>query len=168
MDNVPMEDNNVDAHDDGLDMLLQADHDEVMLGLRTNLQALRATMDHDGNPFDALSYIALTCNAIAVKNGFWDEAILDTPEGKVLNADARNFGEMIALVHSELSEALEAHRGSLKDDKLPQYDGVVVEAADAIIRLLDMAVAHNWPLLEAIIDKLIYNTTRPFKHGKKY
>ncbi len=49
----------------------------------------------------------------------------------------RNFGEMIALAHSELSEALEADRKDLMDDKLPQYHGTYVELIDAIIRQLD-------------------------------
>lgn len=49
----------------------------------------------------------------------------------------RNFGEMIALAHSELSEALEADRKDLMDDKLPQYHGTYVELIDNIIRTLD-------------------------------
>lgn len=46
-----------------------------------------------------------------------------------------NFPEKIALVHSELSEALEAHRNGLMDDKLPDRHGVEVELADACIRI---------------------------------
>lgn len=49
----------------------------------------------------------------------------------------RNFGEMIALAHSEYSEALEADRKDLMDDKLPQYHGTYVELIDGIIRTLD-------------------------------
>jgi len=48
----------------------------------------------------------------------------------------RNFGEVVALMHSELSEALEAHRKGLMDDKLPHRSGVEVEFADCIIRIL--------------------------------
>lgn len=54
---------------------------------------------------------------------------------------ARNFGEVVALMHSELSEALEADRKGLKDDKLPHRDGREVEFADCIIRILDTAAA---------------------------
>lgn len=53
----------------------------------------------------------------------------------------RNFGEVVALMHSELSEALEAHRKSLMDDKLPDRPGIEVEFADCIIRILDTAAA---------------------------
>lgn len=81
----------------------------------------------------------------------------------------RNFGEAIALMHSELSEALEAHRkkGGKLDDKIP-YDAVTVELADCMIRIFDWAGAHGLPLGDALIEKLKYNETRPPKHGKKY
>ena len=49
----------------------------------------------------------------------------------------RNFGELIALCHSELSEALEGHRKGLKDDKLPHRDMVEVELVDCLIRIFD-------------------------------
>lgn len=49
----------------------------------------------------------------------------------------RNFGEMLALAHSEISEALEADRKDLMDDKLPQYHGTFVELVDLMIRGLD-------------------------------
>jgi len=54
----------------------------------------------------------------------------------------RNVGEMIALMHSELSEALEAHRKDLMDDKLPMYHGIDVELIDCIIRCMDLLGAR--------------------------
>lgn len=80
-----------------------------------------------------------------------------------------NIGEKIALMHSELSEALEADRkGVTSDDKIPAYRGLEAELADAVIRILDFAGRHQLRLGEAVIEKLAYNTTRPFKHGKAY
>lgn len=51
----------------------------------------------------------------------------------------RNFGELMMLAVSELSEALEGHRKNLQDDKLPHRSMIEVELADCIIRLLDVA-----------------------------
>jgi hypothetical protein len=112
-----------------------------------------------------------------VSKGFWDEckvecAYVDEIGQTVTIPDfvpsKRNFGEFIALVHSELSEALEAHRKDLMDDKLPQYKGVDVELADAMIRILDWVGANDIPIMEILRAKLEYNKSRPFKHGKKY
>lgn len=72
----------------------------------------------------------------------------------------RNFGEVIALMHSELSEALEADRKDLMDDKLPHRKGVEVEFADCIIRILDTAEALGLDVAGAIIEKNRYNRQR--------
>lgn len=72
----------------------------------------------------------------------------------------RNFGEVVALMHSELSEALEADRKSLKDDKLPHRDGREVEFADCIIRILDTAAALGLDVAGAVIEKNRYNRER--------
>lgn len=72
----------------------------------------------------------------------------------------RNFGEVVALMHSELSEALEADRKGLMDDKLPDRDGREVEFADLIIRVLDTAAALGLDVPGAFILKNRYNQTR--------
>jgi hypothetical protein len=72
----------------------------------------------------------------------------------------RNFGEVVALMHSELSEALEADRKGLMDDKLPHRDGREVEFADCIIRILDTAAALNLDVAGAVIEKNRYNKQR--------
>ena len=72
----------------------------------------------------------------------------------------RNFGEVLALMHSELSEALEAHRKSLMDDKLPNRPGIEVELADCLLRIFDTASALGLDLAGAVIDKNRYNQTR--------
>ena len=72
----------------------------------------------------------------------------------------RNFGEVIALMHSELTEALEADRKGLMDDKLPHRDGREVEFADCIIRILDTAAACGLDVAGAIIERNRFNNVR--------
>lgn len=72
----------------------------------------------------------------------------------------RNFGELIALAHSELSEALEGHRKNLMDDKLPHRKMVEVELADCLIRIFDLAGAYNFDLEGAYREKRIFNKER--------
>lgn len=88
----------------------------------------------------------------------------------------RNFGEVVALMMSELAEALEADRKSLMDDKLPNRDGREVEFADLLIRVLDTAAALGLDVAGAVIAKNRFNITRADhqlanrkrKGGKKY
>lgn len=68
------------------------------------------------------------------------------------NPIARNFGEVIALMQSELSEALEADRKSLMDDKLTHRNGVEVELGDCFIRVGDTSVAREDDLPGAFIE----------------
>jgi NTP pyrophosphatase (non-canonical NTP hydrolase) len=93
-------------------------------------------------------------NHIATEKGWW--------KGE------RNEGELIALMHSELSEALEAmRRGNPPDDKIPEFSGVEAELADVIIRIMDMAASKGYRVGDAIVAKINYNKNRPYKHGGK-
>lgn len=121
-------------------------------------------------------------HACAEEHGWWEED--------------RNFGEMIALMHSELSEALEAWRdhdvltnvryeyvnpdGTKTVLYTPQFlypgnaseefgkpVGVASEFADVIIRILDTCERLQIPITRALLDKHRYNQTRPYRHGGK-
>jgi NTP pyrophosphatase (non-canonical NTP hydrolase) len=92
-------------------------------------------------------------HAIAVEKGWWDAE--------------RNNGEMIALMHSELSETLEALRQPHMSEKIPLYHAVEEELADVIIRIMDFAYQRNYNVPSAILAKIEYNKTRPVKHGGK-
>ena len=88
-----------------------------------------------------------------IKAGWWT----DLKTGKPLD---RNIGELLCLVHSEISEAMEGHRKGLQDDKLPHRPMLEVELADAIIRIMDMAGHLSMDLGGAIEEKLDYNKQR--------
>jgi NTP pyrophosphatase (non-canonical NTP hydrolase) len=102
------------------------------------------------------------CHSLAHAKGFWDNK-----EGRY-DYQSRNVGELIALIHSELSEALEGHRKDSMDDHLPNRKMLEVELADAVIRIFDMAGGLSLDIGGAIIEKLKYNLGRPDKHGKRY
>lgn len=84
-----------------------------------------------------------------------------------------NIGEKIALIHSELSEALEEVRKSHDLDEVyfkenGKPEGFSVELADAVIRIFDLCGTYNLDLERAIELKHEYNKSRPYKHGKKF
>lgn len=72
----------------------------------------------------------------------------------------RNKGELLCLIHSEISEAMEGERKDLMDDKLPHRKMAEVELADAIIRILDYSAAFGYDIHGAIDEKLAFNITR--------
>lgn len=72
----------------------------------------------------------------------------------------RNKGEMLMLMVSEISEAMEGERKSLMDDKLPHRPMAEVELADTMIRILDYAEAHGYDVGAAMAEKLAYNAKR--------
>jgi NTP pyrophosphatase (non-canonical NTP hydrolase) len=74
--------------------------------------------------------------------------------------DRRNVGELLCLVHSEISEAMEGYRKNLMDDKLPHRSMLEVELADALIRIFDIAGAHDLDLGGAIKEKREFNSKR--------
>ena len=83
----------------------------------------------------------------------------------------RNFGEQIALIHSEASELLDHHReGKMNepDAKVPEFTKAEIEAADIVIRTMCMSGAYGWRLGRAIEAKMAYNDVRPYRHGKAY
>lgn len=82
----------------------------------------------------------------------------------------RNPAEAIALIHSELSEALEALRTdpNQPDKHVPQMKNVEVELADAVIRIMDLSRAEGWDVGYAIVQKYLANRARPPRHGKRF
>ncbi|KKN83870.1 hypothetical protein LCGC14_0295230 [marine sediment metagenome] len=79
----------------------------------------------------------------------------------------RNFGESIALAHSELSEALEAWRVGTPAASTKKPEGWGIELMDCIIRILDLCAAYSLDADSLIRWKMNYNKTRPYRHGGK-
>lgn len=72
----------------------------------------------------------------------------------------RNKGELLALIHSEVSECLEGERKGLMDDKLPNRKMAEVELVDALIRILDYGAGFGYDLQGAFDEKMAYNLKR--------
>ena len=91
-----------------------------------------------------------------IEAGWWNDPIT----GKDLRDDPYVIATKLLLVISEISEATEAFRKDLMDDKLPHRKGVEVEISDAMIRLCDLAGALNLDVEGAIGEKRAYNSKR--------
>lgn len=111
----------------------------------------------------------------------------DTAKSKGWYKGERNKAELIALIHAELSEALEELRNghlpkeiyfkTVTESLEPQImggsmsgekpEGFPIEIADVIIRILDMCAYLEVDIEEAIKIKMEYNKTRAYRHGNK-
>lgn len=106
-------------------------------------------MDNKREKANVIDILAEKMHATAQEKGWWDEE--------------RNDGECIALMHSELSEALEKLR---KGDECSDEE-LAEELADCIIRILDYSCARGLNVGQALIEKMEENEDRPHKHGGK-
>lgn len=97
------------------------------------------------------------CYSLSYKSG-WHHNKAGEPID--INAEGQTPTKL-ALIHSEVSEAMEGYRKNLQDDHLPERKMFEVELADAVIRIFDLAGAHNLDLGGALAEKLIYNQKRP-------
>ncbi len=113
-------------------------------------------------PFGNANRLKNQCHQAAVESGWWRD--LNSGDDLTFHYGAetpkRNIGELLCLIHSEISEAMEGARKGIVDDKLPHRSMLEVELADAVIRIFDMAGGLNLDIAGAIEEKLAYNARR--------
>jgi hypothetical protein len=102
---------------------------------------------------EAIQAMVAECHGRAFNAGWYDNPLTGQPI-------ERNVGELLALVHSEVSEALEGHRKNLNDAHLPHRKMIEVELADTLIRIFDLAGYMKLDVGGAYHEKLLYNETR--------
>lgn len=126
------------------------------------------------NVCKGLNALAAECHRIAKDHGWWD--------------NPPSFGETVVMCHAELSEAVEEYRdgnpaayvtrfnglgGFYPVEDMSEWEpeekpeGVAVEMADCLIRLLDWFGANGLDVEEIVRRKCAYNETRTYRHGNK-
>lgn len=119
---------------------------------------------HPNELADAIDLLVEACHSASLNAGWWYDLKTDIDLRRHA-CERTRFGmalvaEKLCLIHSEVSEAMEGHRKDLVDEKLPEFDAVTVELADACIRIFDLAGALGLHLGEALVAKMAYNAQR--------
>jgi NTP pyrophosphatase (non-canonical NTP hydrolase) len=117
-----------------------------------------------------LTELAIDVAKANMDKGFWNKR--QNLKECLFNRDAQlELIEALALIMTEAAEAIESVRKNLnwsedKDHHLPHRTNLETELADIMIRCLDLAGGLNIDIGQVVWEKLEYNSTRPYLHGK--
>ena len=116
---------------------------------------IRCRIAEATNEAESINRLAAEIHQNAVDHGWWD--------------DERTLGDIIALCHCELSEAIEAYRDGMKFVEVidGKPEGIAVEMVDCMIRIMDYLAKEGIDIGGVMRSKHAYNITRPYKHGGK-
>jgi hypothetical protein len=119
-----------------------------------------------------LDELSCICAGLSAERGFQDDErevrSLIKAFGPRYSAwlEAQLLQAELARAMSKCAEAIEGVRKPHPDKHVPSLDNTVVELADTIIRICDIAGKRGYPLGKALVAKLLANAARPYKHGK--
>lgn len=104
----------------------------------------------------------------------WSKEVHALAVSKGWYESERSFGDVLMLITSELAEALEEHRNHQPPiyyydpaNLLSKPEGIAIEMADALIRILDYSASQGWDMERLVEIKHAYNKTRSHRHGGK-
>jgi len=110
-------------------------------------------------------------------HGFWDGQWDNKNDCVLPTAVEKTIPEKLCLIHSEVSEALEAYREGpegmrtskiIDGPKAGKIEGFLSELADIVIRVFDLvgAIGKRDEFIEVLVAKMKHNRSRSYKHGK--
>jgi len=119
-------------------------------------------MTFTNNKSTSINEIAYRIHQTAVDHGWYDDP-------QTSERIERNIPETIALMHSELSEALEEYRNNKPEVYIinGKPEGIAVELIDCVIRIFDSLVEWGVDVEDVLKLKMSYNENRPYRHGGK-
>lgn len=116
-----------------------------------------------------LNELAKKVHKTAISKGWWDENMIHASACPYVIP--KSIGDQFANFHAEISEAWEEYRNGKGMNEIYVIDGkpegVPIELADLLIRVLDTCAAYEIDIEKAIAEKMEYNLGRSYRHGGK-